>query len=348
MNTPRHWSRLGPTALALLPLAVLFACVAALRRKLFRLGAFASFRLPVPVVVVGNITAGGTGKTPFALWLVADLRAEGFTPGIVTRGYGGTGPEPSAVPPDGDPAICGDEPVLLARRGGCPVWRGRDRVATGRALLAAHPDCNVIVCDDGLQHYRLRRDAEIVLIDGARGVGNGLPIPAGPLREPVSRLRSADAVVINGAGAKRLPHGHAMRLVGTRLSNLRDATRVDDLATWRGRRVHAVAGIGNPGRFFDSLRAAGLDPIEHAFPDHHAYAPADLDFGDGDVAVVMTEKDAVKCAPFAQPQWWVLPVDADVDAAVARVVAAKLAARSSSADTATGAASAVALAPPRH
>ena len=323
MNTPRHWSRLGPTALALLPLAALFALVATVRRWLFRIGALASHRLPVPVIVVGNITAGGTGKTPFALWLVARLREHGFTPGIVTRGYGGTGAERSEVRPDGDPALCGDEPVLLARRSGCPVWRGRDRVATGRALLAAHPACDVIVCDDGLQHYRLRRDIEIVLIDGARGIGNGLPLPAGPLREPVSRLKSVDAVVINGTGASRRIDGFAMRLAGARLVHLIDGARHEELATWRGRKIHAVAGIGHPPRFFDSLRSAGLDVIEHAFPDHHAYAAADLAFGD-DVPVVMTEKDAVKCAAFAQVHWWTLPVEAEVDADVLKRVTHRL------------------------
>lgn len=325
MNTPRHWSRLGPTALALLPLAALFALVAAARRRLFRIGVLASHRLPVPVIVVGNITAGGTGKTPFTLWLVARLRAHGFTPGIVTRGYGGTGAEQSGVPPDGDPALCGDEPVLLARRSGCPVWRGRDRVATGRALLAAHPACDVIVCDDGLQHYRLQRDIEIVLIDGARGVGNGLPLPAGPLREPVSRLKSVDAVVINGTGMSPPIDGFAMRLAGARLVNLRDDARDERLSTWRGRKVRAVAGIGHPPRFFESLRAAGLDVVEQAFPDHHAYAASDLAFAD-DAPVVMTEKDAVKCTAFAQPHWWMLPVEAEVDAAVWQVVQRTLAA----------------------
>ncbi|MHB1292307.1 MAG: tetraacyldisaccharide 4'-kinase, partial [Sulfuricella sp.] len=194
----RQWSRLTPWHVVLLPLSILFGLVAALRRVLYRAGLLRAIRLPVPVIVVGNISVGGTGKTPLVLWLADFLRQQGYHPGIVSRGYGGGTQGVVAVDIRSDPAVVGDEPLLLARKSACPVWVGRDRVAAGNALLRAHTECDVLVSDDGLQHYRLGRDLEIVVVDGERKFGNGLLLPAGPLREGVSHLRSVDAVVVNG------------------------------------------------------------------------------------------------------------------------------------------------------
>ena len=311
-STPAHWTRVGPTALALLPLALLFAAITALRRSLFRSGLLQTVRLRVPVIVVGNITAGGTGKTPLVLWLVARLAVNGFRPGIVTRGYCAVDAGPAEVAPSGDPRDQGDEPVLLAQRSGVPVWRGADRVAAANALLAANPGCNVIVSDDGLQHYRLARDIEIALVDGASGFGNGLLMPAGPLREPPSRLARCDFLVIKGASRTALPLPRpavAMSLAPGRFRNLLDPATTVDAAAFGHRVLHAVAGIGRPQQFFDTLAALGLRFERHPFPDHHAYSAVDFAFA-GSATVVMTEKDAVKCAAFATMNFWVLPVDA--------------------------------------
>jgi tetraacyldisaccharide 4'-kinase len=274
--------------------------------------------------VVGNLTVGGTGKTPLVIWLVERLRAMGLRPGIVLRGYGAgeTGKAMTQVVEfDSDPAQVGDEALLLRLRTGVPVRVDRDRVRAARALVAA--DVNVIVADDGLQHLRLARNYEIAVIDAARGFGNGYLLPAGPLREPVTRLATVGAVVINGesgAGAA-LAEGHAqalfsMRLCGERLyplaTPLAGSPGADSsiaLASFAGKQVHAMAGIGNPQRFFDQLRGAGLRVSEHPFPDHHRYRSPDLQFDD-DLPVLMTEKDAVKCRAFAADNRWYLPVTA--------------------------------------
>jgi len=317
----RFWYRRSAVHAVLLPLSVLFAAVVALRRALFRAGLFRTRRLPVPVIVVGNLTVGGSGKTPLVLWLTGLLRAQGHRPGIVSRGYGGTAHGPRAVVPGDEPSIVGDEPALLAGRAGVPVWIGADRPAAAAALLATHPDCDCIVSDDGLQHYALARDLEIVVVDGVRGFGNGWPLPAGPLREPLSRLAGVHAVVVNGAGTPEgLPAGaFRMRLEGRVLHNLREPARTLPASALAGKPVHAVAGIGDPARFFRHLEALGLVVTTHPFPDHHAYTPADLELPGGD-AIVMTEKDAVKCTAFATERCWVLPVEARVDDALAEHV----------------------------
>jgi tetraacyldisaccharide 4'-kinase len=320
----RHWYRLSWLSILLLPIAAMFGCTVALRRALYRAGVFPSYRVPVPVIVVGNITAGGTGKTPLVLWLCDFLRAHGYTPGIVSRGYGGRG-HTTAVRENASPEVAGDEPVLLAQRSRCPVWIGRDRVAAARALIATNPGCNVIVSDDGLQHYRLQRDVEIAVIDGSRGTGNGLPLPAGPLRESTARLANVDAVVVTGnsvppdAGAATF----AMTLEGNGFRNLLNPAFHQEAGAFHGKRVHAIAGIGNPMRFFDHLQALGLSFAAHAFPDHYAYSQADLDFRDAD-AIIMTEKDAIKCLRFARENHWVLPVDARVDTALGRLILEKM------------------------
>lgn len=287
------------------PLAALYGAAIGLRSGLYRAGVLHSVRLPVPVIVIGNLSVGGTGKTPLTIAVAAALRARGYRPGVVSRGYGGSRREPLLLGDAPDPAQVGDEPCLI-HASGVPVAVGRDRPAAARLLLDA--GCRVLLADDGLQHYRLARDVEICVIDGARRFGNGRLLPAGPLREPLSRLRQVDLRVCNGGIAE--DGEYSMQLRGGDVVALSDG-RTQPLAGFRGQRVHAVAAIGNPQRFFDSLRAAGILPIEHSFADHHGFVAADLDFADG-LPVLMTDKDAVKCRRFAQPHWWRVPVQADL------------------------------------
>lgn len=301
----------------LLPVGALFFILAGLRRLLHRVGILATKRLPVPVVVVGNITAGGSGKTPLVIWLVEELKRRGRRPGVVSRGYGGDAEGVREVGPSDAAETVGDEPLLIRRRACCPVFVGRDRAAAAQALLKEYLDCDVIVCDDGLQHYRLARDVEIAVVD-RRGVMNGWPLPAGPLREPVSRLASVDAVVANGWGGKA---PFRMRLEGDRFHRL-GGDEVCTVAAFASRRLHAVAGIGEPLRFFDHLAALGLSFESHAFPDHHPYSAADLAF-DGD-AILTTEKDAVKFGALATLPVWVLPVTATVTPDLAQFVLEKI------------------------
>jgi len=303
------WYGSHPLSIVLLPLSVLFRIVVSVRRFAYKSGVLHSHKLPVPVIVVGNITVGGTGKTPLVIWLVEALRAAGHQPGVVSRGYGGNAEVwPQAVNADSDPAMVGDEPVLIARRAACPVVVAPQRVAAARRLIADYA-CDVVVCDDGLQHYALRRDAEIAVIDGERRLGNGRCLPAGPLRETAARLRSVDLIVLNGAASS----GECgMQLSGSVAQSLAGPPRERDLGEWRGTTVHGVAGIGNPGRFFAHLRGQGLNVVEHPFPDHHRFQAADLHFED-DLPVIMTEKDAVKCRGFAGPQHWYVPVSARID-----------------------------------
>ncbi len=296
----------------LAPFSLLFFFLTAWRRLAYRAGLFHTQRLPVPVIVVGNLSVGGSGKTPLTLHIARWLAELGYHPGIISRGYGGHARSPMPVRADSDPALVGDEPVLLARRAACPVWIGRKRAEAGRRLLAFHPDVDVLVADDGLQHYALARDMEIVVVDGERGFGNGRLLPAGPLREPLGRLATVDAAVVNGGDPENfilLPPSFAMRLSGATFRNLRDPARTAVAADLAHREVHALAGIGHPRRFFDHLERLGLNAIPHAFPDHHVYTAADLPAG----TLLMTEKDAVKCAAFAPPDAWFLAVDAELE-----------------------------------
>jgi len=313
----------------LLPLAAVFGAVTALRRWLYARNLRRSVRLSRPVIVVGNLSIGGTGKTPLVCWLVERLQERGLNPGVVTRGFGGSNRVPRLVSDADDAGRVGDEPLLMARRTGAKVAIGRRRPAAAQLLIDA--GCDVIVSDDGLQHYALCRDVEIAVIDGERGFGNGHLLPAGPLREGRSRLAAVDAVVINGAGAGAarlglaggvagggLPTGdsprgrvYGMHLRASQAVSLHGAA-ARDLREFSGEEVHAVAGIGNPQRFFTLLRSVGMQVIAHAWPDHAVFKSADIEFGDGR-AVLMTEKDAVKCASFARSQHWYVPVSVDFE-----------------------------------
>jgi len=313
------WYGKAPGGAWLRPLAALFGIAVRARRAAYRRGWLASGHPGKPVVVIGNLTVGGSGKTPLAAWLAAALAARGLRVGIASRGHGGTARGPLAVTAQSAPAEVGDEPVLLARRGGARVVVGRDRLAAARALA---PEVDVILADDGLQHYRLARDLEILVVDGVRRYGNGRLLPAGPLREPLARAAGVGLVVANGgvAGAGELAMALEPQAVVALGSGARSA-----LADWRGRRVHAVAGIGHPARFFAALRSAGVEAIEHPLPDHATLTAADLSFGDG-LPVLMTEKDAVKCGSFPPAGLAYLEVAArfserDAEALLARVLA---------------------------
>ena len=326
--------RRGPIACLLWPLSQIFAALAALRRLLYRLQLLRSTRLPVAVIVVGNLFVGGTGKTPFTIWLVQQLRQAGLVPGVISRGHGASNASPRAVDADSLPAQVGDEPVLIAQRAHCPLVVGRNRPAAAAALLALHPEVNVIVSDDGLQHYAMRRDIEIVLFD-ARGAGNGWLLPAGPLREPLSRRR--DFTVFNGATPASDWPGtvQQMRLLAQRAERLTDAAQSMALAALAklsaaggpGSRIAAAAGIGNPERFFGMLRDAGLSFEAIPLADHFDFS----DFSFAAIAadlILMTEKDAVKCRHIEairnDPRLWVVPVSADLDGALAQQIVEKL------------------------
>ncbi|MCP5159493.1 MAG: tetraacyldisaccharide 4'-kinase [Gammaproteobacteria bacterium] len=305
----RYGYSLNLVAVLLWPLSVLFGMVVRLRRRFYQLGLLKSEAVGAPVIIVGNISVGGTGKTPLVAWLVTLLREQGYQPGIISRGYGGESKQwPRHVTADTDPRQVGDEPVLLAQRCCCPVVVGPDRVAAAQALFGTY-DCNVIISDDGLQHYRLRRDIEIAVVDGLRRLGNGACLPAGPLREPPSRLQKVDFVIGNGAASD---NEYLMSLRGETALNLVDPLVSVTLAGFRKSTVHAVAGVGNPRRFFNYLRHARLHLIEHPFPDHYFFGLKDLRFPQ-DLPVLMTEKDAIKCRAFASEDWWYVPVNAHLD-----------------------------------
>ncbi|RRQ20609.1 tetraacyldisaccharide 4'-kinase [Thiohalobacter thiocyanaticus] len=307
----RLWYEGHPLALALTPLALLYCAVVWLRRQAYRLGLRPAHRVGVPVIVVGNITAGGTGKTPLIAWLAAWLQAQGYTPGIIARGYGGKARHwPQQVRPDSDPRTVGDEPVLLARRTGCPMAVGPDRAAAARALLE-HSDCDILISDDGLQHYALARDIEIAVVDGDRRYGNGFCLPAGPLREPRSRLKDIDLIVCNGTPGRG---EFGMHYVPGELIKVHDHNQRLAPDQLRGQSVDAVAGIGHPERFFRLLERQGLTcRKQRTFRDHHTWRETDFDFADDHTPVVMTEKDAVKCERLSRDNLWYLPIQAELD-----------------------------------
>ena len=303
------WYGGHPLGLLLWPLSLIYRLLVGARRLVYRLGLLPSLSLPVPLIVVGNISVGGTGKTPLVIWISRFLCEKGYRPGVVTRGYGGQAKKwPQQVRADSDALMVGDEAVVIARRAAVPVAAGPDRYAAARALIERH-GCDIIVSDDGLQHYRLNRDIEIAVIDGVRRHGNGRCLPAGPLREPLSRLKSVDMMVTNGIAVRG---EFAMKYIAQSLQPVaaRDiATPPPDPA--RGAGIHAIAATGNPDRFFESLRQQGFRVLKHAFADHYVYRREDVDFAD-ELPVVMTEKDAVKCLRFAGERHWYQPIEAQL------------------------------------
>jgi tetraacyldisaccharide 4'-kinase len=304
----QSWYDQHPIRYLLAPLSAIYRLIISIRYWLFRLGIKKVTRFSVPVIVVGNITVGGTGKTPLVIWLANLLQQKGFRPGIVSRGYGGIAKQyPQWVTQESDPTIVSDEAVLLAQKTKCPVMIAPNRVMAVKDLLTKS-DCNIILSDDGLQHYALARDIEIAVIDGKRRFGNGFCLPAGPLREPKNRIKRVDFTVTNGGED---PGEYQMQLIPDLIYNLRQPDRALTSKIINNQQIHAVAGIGNPERFFNSLRLLGYSFIEHPFPDHHLFQKHELEFGDNTI-IIMTEKDAVKCKYFADDRYWCLPIKAEL------------------------------------
>lgn len=302
----------------LIPLGFLFLNAVRLRQLLYRLGVLKSQRLPVPVIVVGNISVGGTGKTPLTLYLARLLQENGYKPAIISRGYGGQRGL-QRVTADSTVSAVGDEALLMARHKRCPIAVAPQRVQAGHLLLA-ETDCNILLTDDGLQHYALQRDIEIAVIDGERRFGNGYCLPAGPLREPISRLQQVDFIIVNGGDTKS--NEFAMRLHGDSAVNLVTGEQ-KPLLEFSSAACHAIAAIGHPARFFQHLAQAGLHCISHSFPDHYVFSASDLQFKD-DLPILMTEKDAVKCTTFADKRHWFVPVTAHLAAEFAPLFLTKL------------------------
>ena len=301
------WYTRHPIAMALAPLGWAYRAVGAARQAAYASGLLASYSADVPVVVVGNITSGGTGKTPLVIWLVDYFRSLGYFPGVVARGYRGRAKSwPQQVRPDSDPVVVGDEPIVIARRAQCPVAVGPRRGEAVDALLR-YADCDIVISDDGLQHYALERNYEIAVIDGVRRMGNGRCLPAGPLREPTSRLESVDLIVTNGIAGRG---EFGMKYIATHAHNI-DGSESLELSKFAPKEVHAVAGIGHPERFFSMLRSKGFRVIPHPFRDHAQFRQSDLDFGDG-LPIMMTEKDAIKCEYLEVPRCWYIPITAEL------------------------------------
>lgn len=317
----RVWYEGASSYQLLLPLSGLYWLLITLRRLLYQIGALGRWRAIVPVIVVGNITVGGTGKTPVTIWLSRELRERGFSPGIVSRGYGGSKSSSSMrVDSASDPYVVGDEPVLLARRTACPVVVDANRARAAQMLVDDGVD--VIIADDGLQHYRLERTYEICVIDGARGLGNRRLLPAGPLRETIDRLGEVDQVLINGRASEKSEDRSVVEqnaiefeLIAKEVCRL-NGSLTRPIERFSGTTVHGVAAIGNPVRFFNMLRTHGIQVIEHAFPDHAKLEKKDLEFGD-DFEVLMTEKDAVKLGGVNLDKYWAVPVETNIDPVVA-------------------------------
>lgn len=313
--------------LVLVPISWLFAAITALRRFAYKVGILKSYQLPVPVIVVGNINMGGNGKTPVVMWLVQQLSNKGFQPAVISRGYGGSVSVPTSVNADSLASVVGDEPVLIASKCTCPVWVGVDRVHVATELLKTHPKTNILISDDGLQHYRLKRDIELVVVQPEARNYKPRLLPAGPLREPLARLNTVDAVVRNGkinAGEKTKISEFEMQLVGEQFYNLLDPEVKASAADFKRKTIKAMAGIGKPTRFFAHLSQMGLAFASVSFDDHHAFSAQDLANIDCDV-LIMTEKDAVKCKAFAKPHHWVLPVQAEIEEGLLILILNKLA-----------------------
>jgi len=302
------WYGQRPIALLFIPLSWLFGATVKLRSLLYDRGWIASTRLSVPVIIVGNITVGGTGKTPVVIWVAELLKSAGYSPGIISRGYGGIASSwPQQVREDSDSRVVGDEAKILARRTQCPVAVGPSRADSAQALIDHH-QCDIIISDDGLQHYALQRDIEIALVDGERRYGNRYLLPAGPLREPVERLKSVDFVICNGlANSNEYP----LKVEGNEAIMLMDETERRKIDSFNSTSCHAVAGLGNPARFFSHLKKFNLSFEPHIFPDHFKYTEKDINFDD-EKPVLMTEKDAVKCTYMANEKHWYVPIKAQM------------------------------------
>jgi tetraacyldisaccharide 4'-kinase len=307
------WYQKSPILYALAPLSWAYQLGACTKRWLYNAGLKKQRQTSTPVIVIGNITVGGTGKTPLVIALANILKQQGYQPGIVSRGYGGTPTSlPLHVTADTSPLEAGDETILIAQKTHCPVVVSPKRTLAVEALLNNY-DCNVVLSDDGMQHYQMHRDIEIAVIDGQRRFGNGLCLPAGPLREPISRLNSVDFVVCqNGSPSYTQQTEYSMQLIADDIYQLSDNKNKLDITTAQKQPVHAIAGIGNPERFFKQLEQMGFNIIPHPFADHYNYQAQDICFDD-DKLVIMTEKDAIKCVSFANPQHWCLPVRAKCD-----------------------------------
>lgn len=309
MMIERNWYQRSLLTFFLIPFSWLYRLIIFFRRLFYRVGLFKSARFSVPVIVVGNITTGGTGKTPLVAWLATYLKNQGYRPGIVSRGFRACAKSwPQVVTADSNPVLVGDEPFLLAQKTQCPVVVDPDRVAAVKKLLADF-DCDVVISDDGLQHYALERDIEIAVVDGVRHFGNQHCLPAGPLREPLHRLNQVDFIVCNGASES---NWYAMELLPDAVLNVADPSQEMTIEACRAIEWQALAGIGNPARFFLQLESLGLTIHSHVFPDHYAFSKQDILFGQHDF-VMMTEKDAVKCRSFADKRHWYLPVTARLE-----------------------------------
>lgn len=298
------YSKKNWLSILLIPFSFIFRTIVFIRYFCYQKNIFKSYRPQVPVIVVGNITVGGTGKTPIVMSLVKALQARGLQPGVISRGYRGSSTQTKIVLASDPASLVGDEPLLLAKNLSCPVVMGKSRVEAVK-FLVAHHDCTIVISDDGLQHYALQRDLELVVVDGTRRYGNEYCLPAGPLREPLSRLKSVDMILVNGGGIGNEISCPAV-FTGSVISVSQDNKK--SLADFKQRRVHAVAGVGNPGRFFEMLSAFGIDVVPHPFPDHHHFQKSDFIFLEP-LPILMTEKDAVKCADFNLENAWAVPIE---------------------------------------
>lgn len=317
------WYTKTPYAYLLLPFSKTYEIAIKTRRYLYKHRLKKSYKFNVPIIVIGNLTVGGTGKTPLTIWIAQLLKKQGFRPGIVSRGYGGKAwTYPQEVTEGSDPTIVGDEAILLRKYAECPTMVDPDRPAAVQELLEKY-HCDIILSDDGLQHYALQRDIEIIVVDGDRRFGNRLCLPAGPLREPISRIRDVDFIVTNGSPA---PNEFQLSLIPEKFHNVANSEKTKSIVEFAGQIVHAVAAIGNPNRFFQSLRSMGLTIVEHVYPDHHFFDPDEINFGNN-ALVVMTEKDAVKCKNFADEKHWYLSVMPEVESDFGQQLLQKLKSR---------------------
>ena len=317
--TKIHYSK-SLVSLLLLPLSAVFLLISFIRQTLYQFNFLKSFKLKIPVIVVGNITSGGTGKTPLIIYLANELKKNGYRPGIISRGYGSKSEGVMEVSQKSDVAEAGDEPMLIQKHTHLPVFVSKDRVLAAKTLIKKYKKIDVILSDDGLQHYRLRRDIEILVIDGTRKFGNGYLLPAGPLREFRSKLKTVDAIVCNHK--KVIDGSYLMKYKGHLLINLKTNKKIH-LNNLSLKNIHAIAGIGNPDRFFDYLKTYNILFSSSAFQDHYKFSKKD--FRDmNDKNIIMTEKDAVKCQQFSRNNFWYLPVIAEVDSKFTDVILKKL------------------------